>query len=160
MLQLVCREIKNVEQVKKMNLIFYCVSKKEVIKKDYTRIINSLEILKKAGKEAKGKLFIFFDGFDDDEREIYMIQEIREYVQYIYERYKYIFYFLSLLDNNRSHIFTCINNYKVVSKPEEKMVTVKLIYDNKIKNDTIKAMMKYGEQIGEKEMQREIFTFI
>ena len=93
-------EIKSVLQVKKAELLFYSVSKREVTNKDYKRIINSLDILKDAGKEAKSKLFLVFDGYDNDKREIYEIPEIRDFVKYIYDKYKYLFYFLTTLDNN------------------------------------------------------------
>ena len=78
-------EIRNVEQVKNATILVYAVSKEEIINKKYTRLLNSLNILKLSGKHAKGKLMLTFDGYDDDKREIYMIPEVREYVKYIYE---------------------------------------------------------------------------
>lgn len=40
-------EIRDVEQVKNTQMIFYTVSKDEIIKKDYRRILKTLELLKK-----------------------------------------------------------------------------------------------------------------
>ena len=39
-------QIKNIEDVEKVSLIFYSVSKREVDNKDFSRIRKSLEILK------------------------------------------------------------------------------------------------------------------
>ena len=81
--------IESVEQVKKADLLLYAVSKKEVESKDVKRLIDSLEILKQAGKDAKGKLLLTFNEYDNDEREIYMIPEIRSFVKILWEKYKY-----------------------------------------------------------------------
>ena len=76
--------IENIKQVKENNIIFYAVSKQEIINKDFNRIRKTLRILKDAGKEAKGKLFLTFDGYENDKREIYMIPEIRSFVKNIW----------------------------------------------------------------------------
>ena len=153
-------EIKNVLQVKEANLFFFSVSKKEVTNKDYKRIINSLEILKEAGTEAKRKLFLVFDGYNDDKREIYEIPEIRDFVKDIYNKYKYLFYFLTTLDNNRSIIYACINNIEIIHNNNNPIVKFRIILNKEIERETTNAMLEYGTQIGETEMQREIFTFI
>ena len=152
--------IKNVSQVKKASLLVYSVSKREVMNKDYKRIISSLDILKKAGKESKRKLCLSFDGYDNDKREIYEIPEIREFVKYIYDNYKYLFYFLTLIDNNRNVIYACINDLEVIHRNDEYNVKYRIIPNQKIKQDTVNAMLEYAIQIGETEMQEEIFTFI
>ena len=90
-------QIKNIEDVEKVSLIFYSVSKREVDNKDFSRIRKSLEILKETGKKAKGKMVLSFSGYDDDIREVYMIPEIREFVRILWNEYKYIFYFLTFL---------------------------------------------------------------
>lgn len=65
------KEIRNVEQVKNATILVYAVSKEEIISKKYTRLLNSLNILKLSGKYAKGKLMLTFDGYDEDKRNIY-----------------------------------------------------------------------------------------
>ena len=114
--------IKNVKQVKENDIFFYAVSKQEITNNDFNRIRKSLETLKKAGKDAKGKLFLTFDGYDNDKREIYMIPEIRSFVKNIWKEYKFLFYFLTLFDNNRAIIFACLNDFKVIQNEKEKSV--------------------------------------
>ena len=58
--------IDSVEQVKESNIILYAVSKLEVENNDLQRLSKSLEILKQAGKDAKDKLFLTFDGYDNE----------------------------------------------------------------------------------------------
>ena len=153
-------EIKSVSQVKKAEMLFFSVSKREVINKDYKRIINSLEIFKEAGTEAKSKLFLVFDGYNNDKREIYEIPEIRNFVKYIYNKYKYLFYFLTTIDNNRSIIYACINDLEVIHTDNNPIVGVRIIPNKKTEDEITNAMIEYGTKIGETEMQREIFTFI
>lgn len=100
-----------------------------------------------------------FDGYNDDKREIYMISEIREFVKYIYTKYNFLFYFLTALDNNRSIVYACINDYKAIQNNND--VFLKIIYNEDIRKKTIYSMLEYGKLIGDLDgMQRIIFTFI
>ncbi|OKZ73904.1 MAG: hypothetical protein BHW00_07240 [Clostridium sp. 26_22] len=153
--------IENIKQVKENNIIFYAVSKQEIINKDFNRIRKTLRILKDAGKEAKGKLFLTFDGYENDKREIYMIPEIRSFVKNIWEEYRFLFYFLTLFDNNRAIIFACLNNFKVLQNNKEKKCRLEIIYNEEIKNKTINSMKNYGILIDDVDgVQRALLTII
>lgn len=141
--------IDSVEQVKESDIILYAVSKLEVENKDLQRLSNNLEILKQAGKDAKGKLFLTFDGYDNDEREVYMIPEIRSFVKTIWEKYKYLFYFLTAFDNNRSIIFACINNFEALQNKDTGVVELQIIHNDEINIPIIAAMKDFGKSIND-----------
>lgn len=144
-------QIKNIEDVEKVSLIFYSVSKREVYNKDFSRIRKSLEILKETGKKAKGKMALSFSGYDDDIREVYMIPEIREFVRILWNEYKYIFYFLTFLENNRSIIFACINEFEAYQYLEHKVTKMRIKKNENITKQTMDAMIEYGLQIDDVE---------
>ena len=153
--------LKNINEVKNADIIFFSVSKRELLNKDYTRIENNIKILNEAGKLAKGKMMLTFDGFDFDKREIYEILEIREYVKNIWDKCKHIFYFLTALDNNRSIIFACLNNFECFSRIGDIRRQLHIIFDEEIKNETIDGMLKFGLKINDVEdVRRIIYTFI
>lgn len=153
--------IENIQQVKNMTLFVYSVSKREILGNDFERIRKNLEILTKAGKDAKGKLFLTFGGYEDDKREIYMIPEIRNFIKKIWEEYKYLFYFLTPFDNNKSIIFACINDVKSYQKINSNVINLEIIYNEKIKLETITATENFGRQIGDLDgARRELFKFI
>lgn len=141
--------IDSVEKVKASDIILYAVSKLEIENKDLQRLSNSLEILKQAGKDAKGKLFLTFDGYDNDEREVYMIPEIRSFVKTIWEKYKYLFYFLTAFDNNRSIIFACINNFEALQNKDTGVVELQIIHNYEINIPIIAAMKDFGKSIND-----------
>src|SRR5574344_1844500 len=150
----IMNNIENVRDVAEASLIVYSVSKNEVDRKDYKRIKFNLELLTKTGKKAREKLLFTFDGYDNDKREIYMIPEIREFVKNIWKEYKHFFYFLTPIDNNRSVIFACINNFKSIQRNNEDHVELEILYDETIKRETVKSMQEYGEKINDSdEMQ-------
>lgn len=70
-----------------------------------------------------------FDGYDSDRREIYMIPEIREFVKHIYDKYNYIFYFLTTLDNNRNVIYACINDFKSLQNKSNNITSLEIIFN-------------------------------
>lgn len=153
--------IDNVKQVKDNNILFYSVSKREVKNKDFTRLRKTLSILKEAGKEAKGKLFLTFDGYDNDFREIYMIEEIREYVKEIWQEYKYLFYFLSPMENNISIIFACLNDFESFQPMNRNTTNLRIIINQKIRQQIIDAMTQFGLLIDDVDgIQRVLFSFI
>lgn len=153
--------IENIQQVKNMTLLVYSVSKREILGNDFERIRKNLEILTKAGKDAKGKLFLTFGGYEDDKREIYMIPEIRNFIKKIWEEYKYLFYFLTPFDNNKAIIFSCINDVKSYQKINSDVINLEIIYNEKIKLQTITATENFGRQIGDLDgARRELFKFI
>lgn len=154
-------KIESIEQVKENDILFYAVSKREILNNDFNRIRKSLEILKEAGKDAKGKLFLTFDGYDNDKREIYMIPEIRNFVKNVWDEYKFLFYFLTSFDNNRAIIFSCLNDFKAIQNHRDKKCRLEIIYNQKIKEQTINAMKKYGLLIDDIDgVQRILFTII
>lgn len=153
--------IESIEQVKRVEIILYSASKREVVKRDFKRIEKSLEILKKAGKDAKGKLYLTFDGYNNDVREIYMIPEIRTFVKTIWEKYKYIFYFLTVFDNNRSIIFACINEFKAFQDINTKKIKLHILHNDDIKAETMIAMRDFGKLINDVQgIQGILSTFI
>lgn len=153
--------IRSVDDIRESEIIFYSVSKRELTEKDYTRIEKSIKMLNNAGKIAKGKMLLTFDGFDNDEREIYEIPEIREYVKNIWKKCKHLFYFLTGIDNNRAIIFACLNDFEHFHRIGEVNTQLHIIYNQEIKQKTIDAMLKYGLKINDVEgVRRIIFTFI
>lgn len=152
--------IDSVEQVKESDIILYAVSKLEVENKDLQRLSNCLEILKQAGKDAKGKLFLTFDGYDNDEREVYMIPEIRSFVKTIWEKYKYLFYFLTAFDDNRSIIFACINNFEALQNKDTGVVKLQIIYNQDTNLQVIAAMKDFGKIIDDADGAKNIVKTI
>ena len=154
-------EIENVEDIKKASLILYSVSKNEILNKDHSRILYTMEQLNQSGKDGREKLMLTFDGYDNDEREIYMIPEIRDFVKYIYEQYNHLFYFLTTLEENRALIWACINDIKAIKKENSKDVMLEITYNDKIKKQTIESMLKFGTIINDlDEIRRILLTFI
>lgn len=153
--------IENIQQVKKVGMFAYSVSKREIISKNFERLRKSLEVLKKAGKDAKGKLYLTFEGYEDDKREIYMIPEIRDFVKSIWEEYKFLFYFLTSFDNNKAIIFACINDFKAYQNNNTGITGLKIVYDEEVKLQTITAMTEFGITINDVDgARRELFKFI
>ena len=98
------------ENMSDLDLIFHSVSKENVVRQniDTTNLI--LENLRKNTTKSKKKLMITFDGYDNDKREVYEIDEIRKYVKKVFEKNHDLFYYLTSLVNNDSIILACLGN--------------------------------------------------
>ena len=51
-------------------------------------------------RKSKGKVVIGFDGYDDDTRELYEIDEVRDYIQALTLKFPYWFYFCNTNDHS------------------------------------------------------------
>lgn len=158
---IIYKEVACLEDIIKADLILYSINKKDLINRKFINFERILEILQKAGKDARGKLMLTFDGYDNDDREIYFIPEIREFVKYFYDKCNYLFYFLTTGDNNRSIIFACINDCSSFKVKGGNKVILETIYDQEIKMKTINSIIKYGlSQNDFIEAKRLLYTFI
>lgn len=98
------------EMNKKMiesHIIWLAVDKSEIKEKNYTgfttllkRITASNELI----KELKGKLSFVIFGYEDDKRELYQIEEVRNWIKEIIPLFKYWAYFLYMTEETKNMI--------------------------------------------------------
>lgn len=137
-------EIKPLEEMLKADLIVYSIDKEDLIRKRYTNFERILKVLQNAGKKSREKLMITFDGYDNDDREIYLIPEVREFVKYFYDKCNYLFYFITHEAHNRGIIFACINDVKSYKENGKSEVTLEIVFNEAIVTKTINAILRYG----------------
>jgi hypothetical protein len=91
------KEIKQLIAEGKKPMLFYHISKREVLEKDFRGIANLVTTLVKVGKGAKRSLLLTCNGYDDVTDELYAIKEVREFVQAMFAKYPYLFYYITAL---------------------------------------------------------------
>lgn len=70
------------------------------------------------------KLFIFIFGYDDDPRELYQIEEVRDWMKVVFEKFKYWGYFLNMDKSTQEYssiniLMHCCINFTSVSKTDD-----------------------------------------
>ncbi len=96
------------------DFIIHSVTKKEVLKKDIFALNQILKSLRKDLIKSYGKAMIIFDGYDNDQREIYEIQEIREYVKKLFDENNDLFYFITKIGSLNKVILACISDFQQI----------------------------------------------
>lgn len=120
--------------------IVYSISQEKIINKDITNINRILKKLRKDVENSCGKLAILFEGYDFDNREIYEINEIREYITKVFSENEDLFYYLTSFDRNCNVILACISDYKQIKRKDAIIVFVKNNPDIILKNRIIKGI--------------------
>jgi len=94
----------------------YDVSKKEIINQNVSKVSNLLDHLEsRFGFEGcKEKFNICFSGYDNDNREIYNIPEIRSFMKKLVTNKPYLPYFLTKKNNTRAVIMSCVGNVEIL----------------------------------------------
>lgn len=87
------------EKIKDSSLTVLSVSKDEIIAKDvsgFMTLLSKLTMNQEIIAKSRGKITFIIDGFDEDEREIYEIPEIRSWIKHVIPIFKYWGYFLNM----------------------------------------------------------------
>jgi len=103
------------EMLNQSSLVVLSIGKTEVKRKDFDRINNLLNLLEKKGKESCGKINLVFD-YDFDNREIYEINDVCEYMLLIFLKCPHIFYYLLPVFEVATPLIYCLAGVKVISK--------------------------------------------
>jgi hypothetical protein len=74
-------------------MIFYHITKEEIVNKELKNIEKILNNLKLVGKGVRESLVLTVNGYDDVSDELYEIKEVREFVDLLLEKHPYIFYY-------------------------------------------------------------------
>jgi len=88
---------------KDFDCIVILIPKSVVEQQDLDFTISGLEKLlvdEETIRKSKNKLTVGFDGYDDDPRELYEIDEVKDYIQAITVKFPYWLYFCSTKDHS------------------------------------------------------------
>jgi hypothetical protein len=89
------KEIKDMIAQGKKPMMFYHISKEEILNKDLRGINSLLNTVSKVGKGAKQSLVITCNGYDDVTDELYEIKEVREFVEHMFNRHPHLLYYIA-----------------------------------------------------------------
>lgn len=154
----------SIEELRKPTVFVYNITSMEVKAKNYSGIAQLFNKFHQLKTDARGKLILQFAGYDDIPDEIYEIQEIRNYVIGMFERWPEMFYFLTQKDINYKVILACIVNVSIIVQGEKKGIDKAIFEKEQVTPvrftlsipDNIKIVIRtkleeYGQKIGESE---------
>lgn len=92
----------------KYGMIVLTISRKEIETFNHITILRSLDNIKKNARKYEGKLNLMVTGFDDDQRELHEIEEVKRYFDFLDRCFPYWFYFLIKTIPSRYSPFTIL----------------------------------------------------
>jgi len=90
-------------ELKDFDCIVILIPKSVIEQQDLDFTLSGLDKLlvdEETIRKSKNKLTVGFDGYDDDPREVYEVDEIRDYLQTLTKRFPYWYYFCSKSDHS------------------------------------------------------------
>ena len=139
-------EINTSNLYKDMNffdLIIHSVNKSEVIHKDTNALNQILKSLRKDLIKSYCKRMIIFDGYDNDQREIYEIREIRDYVRKLFDENNDLFYFITKMGSLNKVILACISDFQQIKAIGREDVIVGYEVSKEVKGKILNALSMY-----------------
>ncbi|ODM26931.1 hypothetical protein A7W90_12315 [Clostridium sp. Bc-iso-3] len=137
--------------------IHLAITKHEVRSMNLNRVRQILKTFEDAGKHGRNKLMISFLGYEYSLKEVYEIEEIRNYVNILFNEFPHIFYFLSDINGSRTVFLLCLCNKIKTKKTSPLSVNVFAASPGHLTRRIIDGILDYGAKIGEsKEILSEI----
>lgn len=110
--------IPSTKEIKEANAIYGFIKKKNLTNFLGDKKLNkTIRALISAGKDARGKLVLFINGYDNVPEELYEIKEVKVWVKTLLMTHPYIFYFLSSDDGYNGTILACLSEDIAVLSP-------------------------------------------
>ena len=125
------------------DLIIHSVNKSEVIKKDTNALNRVLKSLRKDLIKSYCKIMLIFDGYDNDQREIYEIREIRDYVRKLFDENNDLFYFITKMGSLNKVILACISDFQQIKTIGREDVIVGYEVSKEVKGKILNALSMY-----------------
>jgi hypothetical protein len=152
-------------------LVNYSVPRKDVEELDFSRLDRNIAVFKECRKHARGRLLLTFAGFNDESAEIYETMEIRRYVEEMFKKHPYIFYFLTDIDKNNQIVMACLADIETVTLGEKRKslneilssdsprdkIGIRFGLSNEVAEVIAVQAMKYGVSVGDKEIEVKRF---
>ena len=149
------------ENLSDLDLIFHSVSKERVVKKEIESTNLILEHLRKNTIKSRKKLMITFDGYDNDKREVYEIDEIRKYVQKVFEQNNDLFYYITSLANNNSILLACLGDLTNIRIDNYNKTMLKIDTPDEVRRKIMSGVLdasKLDEKVT-KQIIKELFNY-
>ncbi|MEW6226523.1 MAG: hypothetical protein AB1700_00280 [Bacillota bacterium] len=127
--------------------IIHRVARKHVETGDYGPVLNAIEALEAAGRAARGRLVLVFEGYDDAPEEIYEIPEIRAWTAGLVERKPHLFYFLAQEEQNLQVILACIAQVKKLRRSGSREILLDIAVPDKLYRKLDQALTAYCEKV-------------
>lgn len=89
------QEVKKAIKEGKNPILFYQFPHEEVKKRDLRNFEKIINTLTQVGKEMQGRLVIGCKGYDHITDELFEIQEVREFVEFLFRKHPYLLYYIS-----------------------------------------------------------------
>ena len=142
------RQLPTLADIRHSDIIFYPITKEDVMEKDFSGIDDMVNVLRQAKKHARGKVDFNFM-YDSDYREIYEIDEIRQYVQEMILKFPEIFYYFSLHNHGCiTAIIACLSKIdNMIDKGETKHINMRI--DKELFEKIINNAQRYMYEIGD-----------
>jgi hypothetical protein len=127
--------------------IIHRVTRKHVETGDYGPVLRIIKALEAAGRAARGRLVLVFEGYDGAPEEIYEIPEIRAWTAGLLERKPHLFYFLTQEEQNLQRILACIAQVKKLRRSGSREILLDIAVPDKLYQKLSRAITAYCKKI-------------
>ena len=135
------------------------VSREEVIAQDCSQVLSALNALLDSPERAamfKENVDIGFSGYDEDSRELFEIEEVRDFVLKLDDAFPFWLFFLTKFGTGLQYVFLCLMPPFLTEEGRAKVFPPRV--EALLENRWLPAMHHIGNYTGTSEEEKEKLT--
>lgn len=141
------------KDINKFQRVLLEISRKSIENFDFEDILGTLMTIHLEPKECYNKMMLSVGGYDNDPRELFMIEEVRDYISFLDKSFPYWFYYVDLTIP-KSHstlmvVLSCVCEVEEVFDKEKEIKRIQLNQDTL--NEQIKIHFHFMNEIMDNE---------
>ena len=142
------------------NLVVQVITKKEVADKNIEFINSVLNDLRENADNSKNKLFIVFEKYNEDDKKIFEIEEVRQFVSKMFNLNNDLFYFLSNIECNSKIILACLGKVKEKKMYDNTYMGFELDLEDELRHNIMNGIISIcdDDKVG-KELVKNLFGY-
>lgn len=160
------------QQKQAKDIFAFMVSKEEILECDIKGVVNSIEqIEKKLRGDACQSIAVYIDGYNDVSDELYEIDEVRAWVQKLFERIPHFMYYINIEVSDHNYLIASLSDDVTSVVPFERRpiqeydfhewkklpkVNVQLRLPNEKIRNLIQSVVAHGSKMGNKKGADEV----
>ncbi len=129
--------------IENIELLVHSISKEEIKTQNIKRINKCIEKLRETISKSYSKLMIVFDGYNNDSREVYEIEEIRKYVSKLFNENEDLFYFLTNIGQNNKILLICMSDFHKIKNRDSITVDTEYKINSMLKDRIFKGILTH-----------------
>ncbi|MCL6585579.1 MAG: hypothetical protein K6T72_03530 [Anoxybacillus sp.] len=131
-----------------IGMLIISVPRKDINTGNTAKQLKLLNKVEKRKNQLANKVVLFFEGYEEDERELYQIPEVRKWMKKLFKQKPHLFYYLCDFTESIAICYLCLVKAEPVKRIDG-ITVCQIEYDIVFLKELLDNTIAYAEQCGD-----------